>query len=182
VTVLVAAVLGAISAAARGKRGSSAVARFLFDAERKALRLIREFGTGTWLPSAPRAFVLREPKPRLISALPFRDRAVQHLLIAATLPAIERSFAPQSYACRLGFGTHRSLAAAPKLARRHRFVFRLDLAKFFPSIDHAVVARMLWPRTPAPRWWGHQAHSPGAGPRRAGEVLLSRRRPAHAPR
>lgn len=147
------AILEAIRTAARGKRRSPDVARFLLDAERQALWLARDLGAGGWLPSAPRAFVLREPKPRLISALPFRDRVVQHLLIAATLPAIERSFAPQSYACRTGFGTHRCLAAAVELARRHRFVLRLDLAKFFPSIDHAVIARMLEPRTPARWWW-----------------------------
>lgn len=151
--VHVTSVLGAVATATRGKRRSPDVARFVLDAERQALILARELGAGAWRPSAPRAFVLREPKPRLISALPFRDRVVQHLLIAATLPAIERSFAPQSYACRIGFGTHRCLAAATELARRHRFVLRLDLAKFFPSIDHAMVERMLWPRTPEPWWW-----------------------------
>jgi hypothetical protein len=152
-SVHIPAILSAIVTAARGKRRSPDVARFVLDAERHALTLARELASGAWRPSAPHAFVLREPKPRLISALPFRDRVVQHLLIAATLPAIERSFAPQSYACRTGFGTHRCLATAVELCRRHRFVLRLDLARFFPSIDHAVVERMLWPRTPPAWWW-----------------------------
>lgn len=136
----------------RGKRTKPDVAAFLLDVERNALALARELRTGSWQPGEPRAFLIREPKLRLISALPFRDRVVQHLLIAATLPAIERRFAPQSYACRTGFGTHRCLHAAVDLARWHRYVLRLDIAKFFPSIDHAVVRRLLHPCTPTP-WW-----------------------------
>ncbi|MCX5742210.1 MAG: reverse transcriptase domain-containing protein [Proteobacteria bacterium] len=147
-----ASVLRAAHVAARGKRRSPDVAAFLLDIECHALQLVRELRAGTWRPSAPRGFFIREPKLRLISALPFRDRVVQHLLIAATLPAIERSFAPQSYACRKGYGTHRCLRVAAELMRRHRYVLRLDVAKFFPSVDHAVVRRLLHPRTPSP-WW-----------------------------
>ncbi len=144
----IATVLRAVRVAARGKRAKPDVAAFLLDAERNALAIaiVRELRAGTWRPSTPRAFLIREPKLRLISALPFRDRVVQHLLIAATLPAIERSFAPQSYACRAGFGTHRCLRVAADLSRGHRYVLRLDIAKFFPSIDHAVIKRMLHPR------------------------------------
>ncbi|WP_437567242.1 hypothetical protein [Sorangium sp. So ce542] len=50
-------------------------------------------------------------------------------------------------ACRTGFGAHRCLRAAAAFARRHAWVLRLDLAKFFPSIDHAVLRGMLRPRT-----------------------------------
>jgi ADP-ribose pyrophosphatase YjhB (NUDIX family) len=76
---------------------------------------------------------------------------VQHLLVQACLPALERHFAPQSYACRRGFGTHRCLGRAAELARSTRRVLRLDIAKSFPSIDHAVLGSRLWPRTP-PTW------------------------------
>ncbi len=88
---------------------------------------------------------------RLISALPFRDRVVQHLLIARTLPSLERSFAPQSYACRTGYGTHRCLRRAAAPARRRRWALRLDVAKFFPSIDHGVLRGLLAPHMP-PEW------------------------------
>ncbi len=145
-------VLAAARIAARGKRRSPDVAAFLLDLEGRCLALLAELSSGSWRPGTPRGFYIREPKLRLISALPFRDRVVQHLLVEATLPAIERSFAPQSYACRTGYGTHLCLRAAVALFRRHHFVLRLDVAKFFPSIDHAVVLDLLRPRTPA-AWW-----------------------------
>jgi retron-type reverse transcriptase len=142
----------ACALAARGKRGSREVAMFLLDGAAACRRLQDELTAGAWRPGEARRFWIHEPKRRLISALPFRDRVVQHLLIAHTLPALERSFAPQSYACRNAKGTHRCLARAQELFRVRRFVLRLDFAKFFPSIDHAELAQLLAPHTPE-MWW-----------------------------
>jgi len=102
-------------------------------------------------PGRGRSFWIQDPKRRQIFALPFRDRVVQHLLIDATLPALERWFAPQSYACRRGKGTHRCLRRAAELFRVHRFVLRIDVRKFFPSIDNALLRQVLDPVTP-PAW------------------------------
>lgn len=89
--------------AAQGKRRSREVAAFLLDIEANCLSLLHDVVAGLWYPGPARAFRISDPKPRLISALPFRDRVVQHALMQATLPLLERSFAPQSYACRVGF-------------------------------------------------------------------------------
>jgi hypothetical protein len=89
----------------------------------------------------------------LIYALPFRDRVVQHLLMAQTLPFLEPSLAPQSYACRVGKGTHRCLERAAEWTRRRAYVLRLDMRKFFPSIDHAILRRLLQRTTPLPWRW-----------------------------
>ncbi len=115
------------------------------------LKSARALEARTYRPGSPRLLRIREPKERLIAALPFRDRIVQHLLIAESDAALERWFAPQSYACRRGKGTHRALARATELCRRHAWVLRLDVAKFFPSIDHAILRRLVLPRTP-PAW------------------------------
>ncbi len=90
-------------------------------------RLSEELACRTYRPGKAFAFVIEEPKRRLIAALPFRDRVVQHLLIGESLPTLERWFAPQSYACRAGKGTHRALARAAELHRRFEWVLRLDL-------------------------------------------------------
>lgn len=143
--------------AARGKRGAVDVANFLLDPHRHIYPLREELLSRSYQPSVPRGFLLHEPKPRLISALPFRDRVVQHLLIGACLPAFERWYAPQSYACRVGKGTHRALEAATRWFRSFPWVLRLDLAKFFPSIDHEVLRRQIDPRTPPElRWLAHR--------------------------
>lgn len=137
--------------AARGKRSAPDVARFLLDVDRHAAELGRELATRAYRPSRGRSFVIHDPKPRRIHALPFRDRVAQHWLIHLTLPAIERSLSPQTYACRTGYGTHRCLARAAEWTRRRTFVLRLDIRKFFPSIDHTILRRMLDVPTP-PEW------------------------------
>ena len=139
--------------AAKGKRASREVARFMLDPVPRLERLLGELQSRDYKPGLPRGFVVTEPKRRLISALPFRDRVVQHYLVAQTLPALERSFARQSYACRQGKGTHRALRRACELQRSHAWLLRLDIAKFFPSIDHEQLLRMLLPASDVQLHW-----------------------------
>jgi retron-type reverse transcriptase len=139
--------------ALRGKRGKRAPARFAIDRAVELARLAEELEARRYTPSAGRAFAITDPKPRVIYALPFRDRVVQHLLIERMLPALERWFAPQSYACRVGKGTHRALRRAAELTCAKRFVLRVDIQKFFPSIDHAHLRALLEPFTPPELRW-----------------------------
>jgi hypothetical protein len=90
---------------------------------------------------------------RLITVIPFRDRVVQHLLIDRTLGAIDGRMAPQSFACRKGYGTHRALRRAVGWTRQRAWVLKVDVRKFFPSIDHGLLKRMLLRVTPAEWRW-----------------------------
>src|ERR1019366_7924781 len=102
-------------AAAQGKRRSPGVAAFLLDPAAHLDTLARDLESGTYRPGPGRSFWISDPKLRRIFALPFRDRVAQHVLIAATLPSLERWFAPQSYACRAAKGTHRCLRRGVEL-------------------------------------------------------------------
>jgi hypothetical protein len=139
--------------AARGKLGSPEVAAFMLDPAPRLAELAADLASCSWQPGPARAFVVSEPKRRLIAALPFCDRVVQHLVVDAQLPALERWFAPQSYACRTGKGTHRALRRACELHRGFPWLLRLDVAKFFPSVDHELVLSLVRPRTPRELWW-----------------------------
>ncbi len=126
-------------AAACGKRIRDEASRFLFDLEPECFRLADELSAGTWQPGGYRTFMIREPKPRLISAAPFRDRVVHHAIVAVLQPHFERRFVAHSYACRVGKGSHRALLRASTLMARRRFVLKGDVMKFFPSIDHEIL-------------------------------------------
>jgi hypothetical protein len=119
------------------------VARFLVDLEPGCFDLADSLRQGVWRPGPYRAFWIRDPKRRLISAAPFRDRVVHHGLVSLMEPLFERRFVAHSYACRKGKGTHRALARAFRLARRFPYVLKGDLVKYFPSLDHAVVKRAI---------------------------------------
>ncbi len=129
--------------AAKGKRGQAAVAAFEFDLERNLYRLEDELLAQTYRPGPYRSFYIRDPKRRLVSAAPFRDRVVHHALCNALEPIFERTFIGASYANRVGKGTHAALDHAQALARRYPYVLQCDIEQFFPSIDHAVLRQVI---------------------------------------
>ena len=52
-------------------------------------------------------------------------------------------FIEDSYACRVGKGTHAAMRRALHFARGHRYALKCDVQKYFPSIDHAVLMRLV---------------------------------------
>ena len=103
------------------------------------LRLEHELLSGTWRPGRYVEIAIRDPKPRMVSAAPFRDRVVHHALCAVIEPPFERGFVFDSYANRRGRGTHRAVARYERFRSRHRHVLRCDLYRYFPAIDHAIL-------------------------------------------
>jgi len=129
--------------AAKGKRGKPSAARFEYRLEDNLIQLQQELLTKTYRPGQYHSFYIHEPKRRLISAAPFRDRVVHHALCNLIAPLFERSFISDSYANREGKGTHRALDRAQQFARRYRYVLQCDIRQFFPSIDHAILRDIL---------------------------------------
>ena len=72
--------------AARGKRGQPAAAGFELYLADNLLELEAELRQKTYQPGAYHSFYIHEPKKRLISAAPFRDRVVHHALCNITVP------------------------------------------------------------------------------------------------
>ncbi len=137
--------------AARGKRGQPAVAAFEFNLEDELFRLQDELIAQTYRPGPYTSFYIRDPKRRLISAAPFRDRVVHHALCNVIEPIFERTFIGDSYANRTGKGTHAALDRAQAFARRYPYVLQCDVEQFFPSIDLAILAGILGRKLADPR-------------------------------
>ncbi len=129
--------------AARGKRGQTAVAAFEHQAADKLLAIQSALRDGTWSPGPYVHFHIHEPKTRRISAAPFGDRVVHHALCNVIGPVFERLFIADSYANRIGKGTHRAVDRLQQFARRYRYGLRLDVVKHFPAIDHAILLETL---------------------------------------
>ena len=127
----------------RGKRGQVQAGLFFWNLEGELFRLRDELRQRSYQPGAYRTFWISDPKPRLISAAPFRDRVVHHALVNVIEPIFERRFIEHSYACRTGKGTHRALRQFERWARKHRFVLKMDIHKFFPSIDRAIMKQQV---------------------------------------
>ncbi len=72
-------------------------------------KLKEELGNKTYKPSGYKSFIIFDPKRRLISAAPYKDRVVHHALCNIIEPIFEKSFIYSTYANRLRNGTHKAL-------------------------------------------------------------------------
>lgn len=143
----------------RGKRLTSGYLDFKeYDALNLA-RLAAEMADGTYRPGPPSEFFVLDPKRRLISALPFRDRVAQQALCIVIGPIFDRALLPRSFACRPGKGTHAGAGALQSDLRRltrgedgrlppdregNRVYFlKTDFAAYFASIERATLWRLI---------------------------------------
>jgi RNA-directed DNA polymerase len=88
---------------------------------------------------------------REIRAAPYRDRVVHHALCAELEPVIEGHLIHDTYACRVGKGTHRALDRLQRFLRGGGWVAKVDVSKYFFSIDHGLLQALLRRLTADPR-------------------------------
>lgn len=140
--------LHAYEQARRGKSGNESVATFDFDLEHELFLLKYELESGRYRPRPYTRFMVSDPKPRLVSAPAFRDRIVQHSLVALIGPEFEKRFIADSYACRAGKGTHYAArrvrgflmsARAMYGSDSRYFVLQCDIRKYFQSVDWDIL-------------------------------------------
>lgn len=135
--------LSAWHKAAKGKRGRSTCASFEYKVADELLALQQALTSQSYRPGNYTHFYIHEPKRRLISAAPFHDRVVHHALCNVIEPVFERYFINDSYANRVGKGTHKAVDRLQYFSKRYSYVLRLDIVQHFPSIDHAVLLETL---------------------------------------
>lgn len=109
-------------------------------------RLSQELLDGSYQVGKYKQFYVFEPKQRLISALEFKDRLAQHALMAVVGDIFEAMFLPNTYACRVGKGTHagvRYIQSELRKAPIPTYYLKTDYSKFFPSVDHTLLLAMI---------------------------------------
>jgi retron-type reverse transcriptase len=143
--------VAAAKQAQRGKRFNENVLQFNYNLEAQLFRLQTELQTQTYQPGAYHTFEILEPKPRMISAAPYRDRVIHHALCNIISPIFERTFISTSYANRVGCGSHRALKKFTHYSRSSRYILLCDIRKYFPSIDHAILKTLLRQKLKCPQ-------------------------------
>jgi retron-type reverse transcriptase len=133
------ALLIAARKAVNGKRKKPGAASFFTNLERELLRLERELRDGVYRPGRYVEIMVRDPKERLVSAAPFRDRVVHHALCAVICPIFEAGFIGNTFANRIGKGTHAAIHVYERHRDNHAYVLRVDIFRYFPSIDHTIL-------------------------------------------
>lgn len=134
----------------RGKRGKFEVQQFEYVLEDYIFQLRDDLVFGRYAPLPYTDFYINDPKRRHIHKAHIRDRVLHQAVFRVLYPLFDRGFIYDSYSSRVGKGTHAAvlrletfLRKTSRNMRRPAFVLKCDIARFFDSVDHAILLSLL---------------------------------------
>jgi RNA-directed DNA polymerase len=133
----------AFAGAAKGKSDRKDVIAFRRSLDKNIRDLQSRLAAGTMTFGQYRFFTVHDPKTRQICAAAFVERVAHHALMNVCGPILDRSQIHHSYACRTGKGQHKALKQAAQWANHHDYYLKMDIARFFDSIDHTILKTLL---------------------------------------
>src|SRR3989344_700685 len=134
----------------KDKRNKEDVLRFEMSLEQSIFALQRSLRGKTYRHDKYVGFRIADPKLLEIHKATVRDRLLHHAVFSVLNPIFEPTFIPTSFSCRVGKGTHKGVRALADMLRtvsyndtRPCFVLKCDVRRFFDSIDHDILLRIL---------------------------------------
>ncbi len=91
-------------------------------------------------------FTIHDPKKRMICAADFSERVLHHAIMNVCHSIFEKYQIYHSYASRKGKGTYAAIEQAKRNQRQYPCYIKMDIRKYFDSIDHSVLLAMLQQR------------------------------------
>lgn len=126
------------------------VQKFEKDLEQNIFQLHRELKNKSYKHRPYTSFYVHDPKPRHIHKAEVRDRVLHHAIFSVLNPVFELTYIPNSFSCRIGKGTHKGVEILNKMlnkvsgnARKQCFALKCDIKKFFDSVDHNILFKII---------------------------------------
>lgn len=132
--------------ARRGKLRQSGIIAFDKNFDQNIADLYQSLVNKTYATGTYSHMTIHEPKERIISILPYKDRIVHHAVMNILEPMFVSTFTDDSFSCIKGKGIHaasRSLRIALEREEETIYCLKLDIKKFYPSVDHDVLKALL---------------------------------------
>ncbi len=134
----------------KGKRSRVDVQEFELRLMDNIIELHQDLTAHTYGHSSYKDFFINDSKRRHIHKAGVRDRLLHHAIYRVLYPFFDKTFISDSFSCRLDKGTHKAIKRfqcfAGKVSRNHHrtcWVLKGDIKKFFDSIDHDVLIKIL---------------------------------------
>lgn len=133
--------------AQKGKQNQYGVKIHNKNKEANILSLYQSLIDKTYRTSEYSIFKVYEPKEREVYRLPyFPDRVMHHAIMNIIEPIFVSVFTSNSYSCIKGKGIHATVRDLKKALLNHsetEYCLKLDIKKFYPSIDHEILKQLL---------------------------------------
>ncbi|MBN1325780.1 group II intron reverse transcriptase domain-containing protein [Candidatus Falkowbacteria bacterium] len=134
----------------KGKRAKSDVQAFGLDLFSNILDLHKSLVHKNYCHGNYKSFYINDPKRRHIHKANVRDRLLHHAVYRILYPFFDKIFIADSFSCRLNKGTHRAINRFRKFvfieSKNHTrtcWVLKIDIKRFFASIDHKILLKIL---------------------------------------
>lgn len=129
-----------------GKQNQYGVQRFNENRDANLLLLHEMLISKTYKVPEYSTITIREPKERIIYRLPYMHRVVHHAVMNIIERYLTAMFTADTYACVKGRGVHKAGESIKKALRDEentRYCLKMDVRKFYPSVDHGVLKMLL---------------------------------------
>lgn len=136
----------AYTKARQGKRKSYGVRQFEKNLDQNIQNIQKDLLAETYKTSEYDVFTIYDPKEREIYRLPFKDRIVHHAIMNILESLWTSTLISHTYSCIKGRGIHGVLKHLKRdLVNREqtKYCLKMDIKKFYPSIDHAVLKQIV---------------------------------------
>lgn len=133
--------------ARKGKSAQYGVISHDKNKEGNILKLHEMLKEKTYTTSEYTTFKILDPKERDVFRLPFfPDRITHHAIMNIMEPIFISTFTADTYSCIKGKGIHAAAFAVQKALKDvngTKYCLKLDIKKFYPSIDHEILKKLL---------------------------------------
>ncbi len=133
-----------------GKKNRKDVQDFQLNFMGNIIKLHNDLRYKIYIHSEYYAFNIADPKPRNIHKASVRDRFLHHAIHRKLYPYFNNTFIFDSYSCRLGKGTHKSVERFKKFTYKVSknntktcWILKCDIRKFFASVDHNILLEII---------------------------------------
>ncbi len=129
--------------ASKGKRQKKEVKAFACNLNKNIMLLAHQIKTFTVPLGSYNYFVIKDPKERTICAASFTERVYHHALLNVYHHSFEMAQIEHSYATRPNKGSHLALYQAIQNNKQGGYWLKLDVKKFFDTINPSVLEQQL---------------------------------------
>lgn len=134
----------------KNKRNRPDIKFFEKDLMKNIVELNADLSNLLYKHSNYQEFKVSDPKPRIIHKATVRDRLVHRAVYRILYPKFDGTFIFDSYSCRKNKGTHKAFKRLVGFTRKQSknyskscWALKIDIKKFFHSVDHQVLLGLL---------------------------------------
>ena len=129
--------------AAKSKRNRQEIIKFTDAFDNNIKKIYQQLKTLDLKVGNYRFFTVYDPKMRHICAAEFSERVLHHAIMNICEPVLEKNAIYDSYACRKEKGSVNALKRTQYFARKNPWYMKMDICKYFDSIDHHILKELL---------------------------------------